>query len=108
MKVNVIIDKIKEYKKIITLVAFAVVVLAVILVATLAMKEFVVPVCILLIVETAIAALLRKSELWLHGVTIIVQLLTGLCIGRFPLMALCVVIYVAATVALMIINKENK
>ena len=106
MKMN-ILDKIKVYKALVALVAFAVVVLAVILIATLCMNEFVVPVCFLVIVETLIAALLRKSELWLHGAAVIVQILAGLLIGRFPLMALYVVIYVAATLALMFIHKDS-
>lgn len=105
MKIN-ILDKIKEHKGIVILVSFAVVALAVILIATLGMKEFVVPVCILVIIETLIASLLRKSELWLHGVSVIVQLLIGFLIRRFPLMILCVVIYVAATVALMFIHRN--
>ena len=106
MKTN-ILDKIKAHKAIVALIGFAVVVLAVILIATLGMHEFVVPVCFLVIVETLIAALLRKSELWLHGVAVIVQILVGLLIGRFPLMALYVVIYVAATLAFMFIHKER-
>lgn len=106
MKTN-ILDKIKAHIALVILVAFAVVALAVILIATLGMHEFVVPVCVLVIIETLIATLLRKSELWLHGVAVVLQLLAGFLIGRFPLMALCVVIYVAATVALMFIHRNG-
>lgn len=105
MKIN-ILDKIKEHIVPVMIIAFSIVALAIILIATLGMQEFVVSVCILVIIETAIAALLRKSELWLHGVVLIMQLVAGFLIGRFPLMALCVVIYVAATVALMFIYKK--
>ena len=106
MKIN-ILDKIKENIALVMLAAFAIIVLAVILIATIAMNEFVVPVCILVVIETFIASLLRKSELWLHGVAVILQLLVGFLIGRFPLMALCVVIYVAATVALIFIHRSK-
>ena len=106
MKSN-FMDKMKENKKIVTLIAFAVIVLAVILIATLALREFVVPVCIAIIIETAIANLLKKSELWLHGVVVIVQVVAGLLIRRFPFIILCAIIYVAATVALMLIHKNS-
>ena len=106
MKTN-ILDKIKAHKVLVALIGFAFVVLAVILIATLGLHEFVVPVCFLVIVETLIAALLRKSELWIHGIAVIVQILAGLLLGRFPLMALYVVIYVAATLALMFIHKDS-
>lgn len=102
-----IFEKLKNHKILLTLLAFVVVALAVILVATLLMKEFIVPVCILIIIETAIAAFLRKSELWLHAVVLLVQLLVGFLFGRLPMMALCVLIYVAATIALMFIYKED-
>ena len=106
MKTNMI-DKIKQYSGIIALSIFALIALAVILVATLGMQEFVVPVCVLVIIEVLMAALLRNSEIWKHGVVVIVQLAAGFFMDRFPLTALCVVIYVAATVALMFLHKSE-
>lgn len=116
---NNFLDKVKEIAKnvlgllkkhlLVSLISgFVVVAMAVILVATLAMQEFIVPVCVLIMIEAAMAALLRRSELWVHGVVVIIQLLAGFLIGRFLLTALCVVVYVAATVALMLLNKSEQ
>ena len=112
-------DKVKETMKkaleflkqnlfITVLVAFVLVTLSVILVATLAMKEYIIPVCVLVIMEAGMAALLKKSEVWVHGVVIALQLLGGFLIHRFPLTALCVVVYVVGAIALMLLHKEEK
>ena len=98
----------KQNKMITVLVVYVLIVLSVILVATLAMNEYIIPVCVLVMIEAGMSALLKKSEIWLHGVVIILQLLGGFLIHRLPLTALCVVVYVAGTLALMFLNKEEK
>ena len=103
-----ILDFLKQHLFISVLSAFILVAVAVILVATLTMKEFIVPICVLIMIEAAMAALLKKSEIWVHGVVVIIQLIGGFLIKRFPLTALCVVIYVVATLALMLLNKDEK
>ena len=102
------LEKRQKHGMIFGISLFVPVALAVILVATLGMQEFVVPVCVLVIIETLMAVLLKKSEIWIHGVVVMIQLATGFLIQRLPLTALCTVIYVAATVALMLINKEQQ
>ena len=84
---------------------FSVVSLALILVAMLALKEFVVSVCALIILEAGMAALLHKVELWKHGVLLAAQFVAGLIIGRIPLVIICMIAYVAATVALQFMVK---
>ena len=82
------------------LIGFALIALAVILIATIGMKEGIVPVCVLIILQTVIARLVTKSELWIHGIVVAVELLTGLIIKRFWLMLMLVIIYAAATYVL--------
>lgn len=103
-----VLDFIKKHLFITVISAFVIVALAVILTATIGMQEFVVPVCVLVMIEAAMAVLLRNSEIWVHGVVMIVQIAGGLLIRRFPLTALCVVVYVAATVILVLLSKEDK
>ncbi len=87
---------------------FAVVSLVLILVAILMLNEFVVPVCLLIILEAGMAACLHKVELWKHGILLAAQIVAGIIIGRVPLVIVCVIAYVAATVALQFISKHEK
>ncbi|MBQ2283727.1 MAG: hypothetical protein II250_06085 [Agathobacter sp.] len=72
------------------------------------LKENVVPVCIMMILEAAIAVMLHKAELWVHGVLLVAELIAGVVAGNIPLIILCGIVYVAATVALQIVNLEEK
>ena len=87
---------------------FAVVSLILILVAMLVLNEFVVSVCVLIILEAGMAAFLHKVELWKHGILLAAQVVAGIIIGRVPLVIVCVIAYVAATVALQFISKHEK
>ena len=84
-------------KKLMAGVAFAVVALVLILVGILAFREPVVPVCAAILIEAMLALVLHKVELWMHGITVGVQVIIGALIGRLPLFILCVILYVAAT-----------
>jgi len=86
---------------------FAVVSLVLILVAILALKEYVISVCVLIILEAGMAALLHKVELWKHGVMLGAQFVAALIIKRIPLVIVCIIAYVAATVALQFMTKKE-
>ncbi|MBQ2901700.1 MAG: hypothetical protein IJE49_07615 [Agathobacter sp.] len=112
-------DKVVEYAKkgwewmktnplITSVVGFSVVSLVLILVAMLALQEFVVSVCVLIIIEAAMAALLHQAEIWKHGILLGVQLLAGIIIKRIPLIIICIIAYVAATFALQLMGKKNE
>ena len=88
-------------------VGFAVISLILILVAMLALQEFVVSVCVLIIIEAAMAALLHKAEMWKHGVLLVLQIAAGIIISRIPLVIICVIAYVAATFALQLMGKKE-
>ena len=92
-----------------SLIAFVIAIFVLILIAMLALQEYVVSVCVLMILETMMAVLLHKVELWKHGVLLVAHLVAGFIIARVPLMVICMVAYIAATVALhfMFIKKKN-
>lgn len=112
-------DKVVEYTKkamnllktnsLVTAVAiFTVVSLILILVAIFALQEFVVSVCVLIIIEAAMAALLHQAEIWKHGVLLGLQIVVALLLNRLPIMIICVIAYVAATFALQLMAKKEE
>lgn len=105
---KLVIDFVKANLFLTVVGAFSVVVIAVLCIATFAMNEFIVPVALLVMIEAAMAMFLKKSELWLHGVVVIAQIVAGVVIERLPLTIMCAVVYVAATVALMVLGKAKK
>lgn len=105
-------DKVFAYAKgnrVVPAVAlFSVVSLILILIAIFALQEFVVSVCVLIIIEAAMAALLHQAEIWKHGVLLGLQFGAGLIIGRVPLIVICIIAYMAATFALQYMGKKNE
>ena len=98
----------RKYRLILSLAFFCVTALILILVATLGWQEFVVPVCILMIIEAAMAVLLHKTELWIHGILMAAHIVVGVVIDRLPMIILCMIAYVAATITLQFaFKKEN-
>ena len=102
------IEWLKANRAVAAMVAFGVVAFDLILVAMLALQEFVVSVCILIIIEVAMAALLHQAEIWKHGVLLGLQLVAGIIIGRIALVIICMIAYVAATFALQLMGKKNE
>ncbi len=67
----------RDNKKMLILFAEVVAALATILIAVLAMKIPVVPVCVIVLIEVAIAACLQEVPVWVHAVVAAVQLVGG-------------------------------
>lgn len=101
-------DWIKANSLVASIVAFSLVYLILILVAMLALQEFVVSVCVLIIIEAGMAALLHQAEIWKHGILLGLQLVAGIMMNRIPLIIICIVAYVAATFALQLMGKKNE
>lgn len=101
-------DWIKANSLVASIVAFSLVSLILILVAMLALQEFVVSVCVLIIIEAGMAALLHQAEIWKHGILLGLQLVAGIMMNRIPLIIICIVAYVAATFALQLMGKKNE
>ena len=83
----------RDNKKMLILFAEVVAALATILIAVLAMKIPVVPVCVIVLIEVAIAACLQEVPVW-------VQLVAGVLCGRAVFCLLCILIYVFAILTL--------
>lgn len=111
-KVVELAKKVWEFMKanrlVTAVVGFSIVSLILILVAMFALQEFVVSICVLIIIEAAMAALLHQAEIWKHGILLALQVVAGVVIGRIPLIVICVIAYVAATLALQLMAKKEE
>ena len=101
-------ELLKTNRLVTAVVGFSVISLILILVAIFALQEFVVSVCVLIVIEVAMAALLHQAEIWKHGILLGLQLLAGIIIVRIPLVIVCIIAYVAATFALQFMGKKNE
>lgn len=101
-------DWMKANSLVTAVTGYAVISLILILVAMLALQEFVVSVCVLIIIEAVMAALLHQAEIWKHGILLVLQVIAGIIIKRIPLVIICVIAYVAATFALQLMGKKNE
>ena len=90
----------RDNKKMLIFFAEVVAALATILIAVLAMKIPVVPVCVIVLIEVAIAACLQEVPVWVHAVVAAVQLVAGVLCGRAVFCLLCILIYVFAILTL--------
>jgi hypothetical protein len=52
--------------------------------------------------------MLHNVELWIHGASVMVELVAGILIGRVRLMILCVILYALTIVALQLIAKTER
>ena len=101
-------DCMKAHSLVTAVTGFAVISLILILVAMFVLQEFVVSVCVLIIIEAAMATLLHKAEIWKHGILLVLQIVAGIIIKRIPLVIICVIAYVAATFALQLMAKKEE
>ena len=86
-----------DKKMVMTIAAFAVIVAAMVLIGVCVLHVPVVAMCMLVILETALAVFLHHAELWLHGVVILAEVIAGILCSKILLVVLCAVVYVAAT-----------
>ena len=101
-------DLMKTHSLVTSVSIFSIVSLVLILVAMLVLQEFVVSMCVLIIIEAAMAALLHQAEIWKHGILLGLQIVAGIIIKRIPLIVICVIAYVAATFALQLMSKKEE
>lgn len=118
-KLNGIKDKIVDYFKktvqflkanpfVTSLICFGLAMFVLILVAMLVLHEYVISVCLLIIIETMMAVLLHKAELWKHAVLVVLHIVAGVIIDRLPLTIICVIAYIVAMFALHFMFKKQK
>lgn len=97
-----------DKKMVMTIAAFAVIVAAMVLIGVCVLHVPVVAICMLVILETALAVFLHHAELWLHGVVILAEVIAGILCSKILLVVLCAVVYVAATACLQVSDRGEK
>ena len=88
------------YQSMLMLFAAIVAALAVILTGIIALHMPVVPVCLIVLLETGIACCLHDVPIWLHAIAVIVQIIAGVLTGATVFMVLCVVEYLVGILCL--------
>lgn len=96
----------KKNKQLTAVLTFCAAAIVLMLVATIVLQEFIVSVCILIVLEAGMAACLHNAEVWKHGLALAVQLIVGIVLARIPLVIVCMIAYVAATMALQGMNED--
>lgn len=97
-----------DKKMVMTIAVFAVIVAAMVLIGVCVLHVPVVAMCLLVILETALAVFLHHAELWLHGVVILAEVIAGILCSKILLVVLCAVVYVAATACLQVSDRGEK
>ncbi len=97
-----------DKKMVMTIAAFAVIVAAMVLIGVCVLHAPVVAMCLLVILETALAVFLHHAELWLHGAVILAEVIAGILCSKILLVVLCAVVYVAATACLQVSDRGEK
>ena len=97
-----------DKKMVMTIVAFAVIVAAMVLIGVCVLHVPVVAMCLLVILETALAVFLHHAELWLHGAVILAEVIAGILCSKILLVVVCAVVYVAATACLQVSDRGEK
>lgn len=95
---------VRENKSMLILFGVIVAVLLVILVSMITLQMSVVPVCVIVVIEAALAVCLHDVPIWLHGLVIIAQIVAGVLCGAAVFMVLCALIYVVGILALRFIR----
>ena len=97
-----------DKKMVMTIAAFAVIVAAMVFIGVCVLHVPVVAMCMLVILETALAVFLHHAELWLHGAVILAEVIAGILCSKILLIVLCAVVYVAATACLQVSDRGEK
>lgn len=94
-----------ENKKMMILFCVIVAVLAVLLISILGLKVAAIPVCVMVLIEMAMSFCLQDVPIWLHGLVVIVQIITGAWIGAIALAMLCAAIYLVGILSLRLLRE---
>lgn len=93
-----------ENKSMLILFGVIVAVLLVILVSIITLEVPVVPVCVIVLIEAALAVCLHDVQIWLHGLVVIAQIVAGILCGATVFMVLCALVYIVGILALRFIR----
>ncbi|MDD6056664.1 MAG: hypothetical protein PUB98_00150 [Clostridiales bacterium] len=94
-----------ENKKMMILFCVIVAILAVLLISILGLRVAAIPVCVMVLIEMAMSFCLQDVPIWLHGLVVIVQVITGAWIGAIALAMLCAAIYLVGILSLRLLRE---
>lgn len=95
----------EDNKQYLLLFAVIVIALVAILISILALKIPVVPVCLIVVLEAAMAVCLHDVPIWLHGLVVLVQIIAGAICGKLVFMVLAALVYVVGILSLKFIRE---
>ena len=95
----------EDNKQYLLLFAVIVIALVAILISILALKIPVVPVCLIVVLEAAMAVCLHDVPIWLHGLAVLVQIIAGAICGKLVFMVLAALVYVVGILSLKFIRE---
>ena len=97
-------ENLAENKSVLLLFVVIVAALAVILISILGLKAAVVPVCVIVVIEAALAVCLHDVQIWLHGLVVLGQIIAGILSGNTGFIAMCAALYVLCILTLRFIR----
>jgi hypothetical protein len=95
----------REKREQVISIAFIAIAAILIMIGIWALETPVVSMCVLVILEAAIAGTLHHAELWVHGALLLVELIAGIAAGKLLLVVMCVLLYAAALAMLQEMDK---
>lgn len=93
-----------ENKNMLVLFGVIVATLLVILISILGLDVPVVPVCVIVLIEAALAVCLHDVPIWLHGLVVLVQIVAGILCHNVIFVVMCVVLYLLGILTLGVVR----
>jgi len=93
-----------ENKSMLILFGVIVAALLVILIAILGLDVPVVPVCVIVLIEAALAVCLHDVPVWLHALVLAVQIVAGVLCHNVWLMVMCAALYLLGILTLRVMR----
>lgn len=100
------LQKLEEHKPLIMLCSLLFVILLTIILGMLVFKIPVVTICIVVLIEAALAACLHDLPIWLHGIVMVAELVLGIIVHQIIFMLLADICYLAAIYLLKFLREK--
>lgn len=100
------LQKLKENKPLIMLCSLLLMILLTIILGMWVFKIPVVTICIVILIETALAACLHDLPIWLHGIVMAAEIVLGIAVHQVIFMALADICYLAAIYLLKFLRER--
>lgn len=100
-------NKIAENQSLIMFISLLAVILLTVILGMTVFGIPVVTVCIVIIIEAALAACLHDLPIWLHGIVLAAELILGIVVHKIIFMMLAAICYLAAIFLLQLWQKKT-